>query len=302
MNKVGIDISENWFDCCLRTVQSFKRAQFKNDGTGFNDLHKWLKRNEITTPQLFMEATGRYWNDLANWAFKHGWRVTVVNPRCIRKFAESRLQYNKTDRLDAECILRFAEGAQPDELREWTPPEKAQQELKELQMEIAGLQKTIGQERNRLKSGLKNPLVKETIRRTLKFLETQKKALEKRALLVIKQDEKLRKDYKTLTQVKGLGDTTIRVLLARIDFDRFKKGRQLVAFAGLAPQKWQSGKSRKNEHISRVGHADLRSALYLPAVVAMTHDSEMAKLKQRLESQGKTGKQVICAVMATLLR
>lgn len=302
MSIVGIDISEGWFDCCIRVGEVFKRAQFTNDSSGFNNLHKWLKKQAVVEPQIFMEATGRYWCDLANWAFKHGWLVTVVNPRCIRAFADSRLQYNKTDKLDAECILRFAEGARPGELRNWTPPEKAQQELKELQMEIAGLGKMIGQERNRLKSGVKNQTVKETIRKTLEFLEAQKKALEERALEVIKQDKKLGAEYKTLKRIKGFGDKTIRILLARVDFARFRKGKQLVAFAGIAPRKWESGKGRKSEHISRVGHADLRSALYLPAVVAMTHDPEMAKLKQRLESQGKANKVIICAVMATLLR
>jgi transposase len=302
MSKIGTDISQDWFDCCIRGKEGFKRARFDNNGNGFNDLHKWLKKHGLAKPQLFMEATGRYWYDLANWAFKHGWLVTVVNPRCIRKFADSRLQYNKTDKLDAECILRFAEGAQPGELRSWTPPEKAQQELKELQMEIAGLEKMIGQERNRLKSGIKNQSVIETIRTTLRFLETQKKTLEKQALTIIKQDEKLGNAYKVLKRIKGFGDKTLRVLLARIDFDRFQKGRQLVAFAGIAPKKWESGKGRKSEHISRVGHADLRSALYLPAIAAMTHDPEMAKLKQRLKEQGKRGKVIICAVMATLLR
>jgi len=302
MNKVGIDISEAWFDCCVRVGRTLRRARFTNNGKGFNDFLKWLKKLGLSKFQLFMEATGRYWNDLANWAFKHGMLIVVLNPRCIRAFAESRLHYNKTDKLDAECILCFAEGARPGELRNWTPPEKAQQELKELQMEIAGLTKMIGQERNRLKSGVKNQTVKEAIRNTVKFLEGQKKALEVRALEIIKKDKKLGNEYKVLKSVKGFGDKTIRLLLARIDFEKFQKGKQLVAFAGIAPRKWESGKGRKSEHISRVGHADLRSALYLPAIVAMTHDPDMVELKQRLESQGKASKVIICAVMATLLR
>jgi hypothetical protein len=56
------------------------------------------------------------------------------------------------------------------------------------------------------------------------------------------------------------------------------------------------------ERISRVGHADLRAALYFPAVVAMTHDPEMAEYKRHLEQRGKNTNVIICAIMARLLR
>jgi len=250
-----------------------------------------------------MEATGRYWDDLAMWAYKLGWKVTVVNPRCIRSFAESRLKYNKTDKLDAECILLFAEGAREGDLRQWHPRSAAERELKELQMGINGLAKEIGQQQNRLKSGIKSAALKDSIKRTIEFLQKQKTELEIMAMQLIKGDPKLLELYKILRQIKGFGDKTIRMLIARIDFDSFTKGRQLVSYAGLGTATWESGKSvRKKGHISRVGHADLRCGLYFPAVVAMTHDPEMIQLRQRLEGRKKESKEIICAVMATLLR
>lgn len=303
MNIIGIDVSQDWFDACVRVGNEPKWAQFSNNGKGRNELHKWLKKHDIKMPQLFMEATGRYGEDLAVWAHKHDWQVTIINPRCIRKFAESRLQYNKTDKLDSFCILRFAEGLEPGEVKTWKPKSHVHRELTELHLEIAGLEKIIGQERNRLQSGLKSQIVKRSIRTTVEYLKSQKENLEKMAIQLIKQDPELFKLYKILKPVIGFGDKTIITLLAKVDFARFRKGRQLVAFAGIAPRKWSSGSSvRKRESISRVGHATLRNSLYFPAVVAMTHDPLMAAFKERLEKKGKAKKAIICAVMATLLR
>jgi transposase len=303
MTKVGIDISEGSFDAAIEISGKFRRGEFKDTRKGCSEFHKWLRKHDVTEPHLFMEATGRYWEPLATWAYKKGWRVTISNPRQVRKFAESTGQYNKTDPLDAECNLAFGQTCKPEKTRIWVPRSDTENELKELHMELEGVKKMITAERNRSRSGVRSTFVKEVIKENIARLKALQKSLERRALEVIKQDQKLFAAHKELKKVKGFGDKTIIVLLARVDFDQFRKGRQLVGFAGLAPRKWESGKSvRKRECISRVGHADLRGALFLPAIVAMTHDAEMAEYRKRLESSGKAGKTVICAVMARMLR
>ncbi|MCO6704987.1 transposase, partial [Streptomyces sp. CHB9.2] len=53
--------------------------------------------------------------------------------------------------------------------------------------------------------------------------------------------------------------------------------------------------------ISRTGSARLRTALYLPAVVALTHNPAIKAQAERLKAKGKKGKQTVCAAMRKLL-
>ena len=55
--------------------------------------------------------------------------------------------------------------------------------------------------------------------------------------------------------------------------------RQWVAHAGLDPRAHQSGTSvDKPARISKVGNAHIRRALYMPALVAVQHESPRARL------------------------
>jgi len=303
MKTIGIDISQDWFDAAFEASGRHRKSRFANTRKGFSEFHKWLKKNDIQKPHLFMEATGRYWEPLAMWCCSQGWPVTVLNPRHVRKFAESSGRYNKSDPLDSECLAEFGQTCRSEQARLWKPRSTAQAELREIHMEIEGVKRMITAERNRSKSCLRSIFVADVIRGNIEQLNAVRKELEKRALMIIKGSPELLPLYRALKMVKGFGDTSIIVLLAKIDFDQFKKGRQLVGFAGLAPRKWESGKSvHKKETISRIGHADLRAALYFPAITAMTHDPEMVEYKRHLQSLGKENKVIICAVMARMLR
>src|SRR5271165_4252117 len=108
MTNVSIDMAKEKFDAAADVDGIRHRGTFSNNGNGRNDFHRWLKKYGITDPHLFMEATGRYGESLATWAHRHGWKVTIINPRRIRKFAEAQGLWNKTDRLDADVILDFA--------------------------------------------------------------------------------------------------------------------------------------------------------------------------------------------------
>lgn len=158
LQQVGIDVSQEKFDACIRQSDKFKCATFQMSKKGFDQFRQWLKSNSLTDPHLWMEATGRYFENLAEWAVERGWNVSVANPAAVRHFANSKLKIAKTDKLDSKIILRFAESASPEEIRLWAPKSHAAKELRDLQLEVAGLKKMIGQERNRLKCGLTSTL------------------------------------------------------------------------------------------------------------------------------------------------
>jgi len=79
--------------------------------------------------------------------------------------------------------------------------------------------------------------------------------------------------------------------------------KQWVAHAGLDPRHVQSGSSlNKKPRLSKAGNANLRSALYMPALVATQRDDSIKAYYQHLiNDNGLKKLQALCAVMRKLL-
>ncbi|WP_425507564.1 IS110 family transposase, partial [Undibacterium seohonense] len=60
-----------------------------------------------------MEATGVYYEALANYLVDEKYKVSVVNPAQIAAFSGSALSRVKTDKTDAKLIARFCQAMQP---------------------------------------------------------------------------------------------------------------------------------------------------------------------------------------------
>ena len=104
MNKdkeiFGIDISKDVFD--VYSV-SGGHTQFKNDVKGF----KSFKRSLSIKALVVMEATGYYHYRLAQYLFKQGILVSVVNPLSVKRFIQMKLAKVKTDKSDAKAICEY---------------------------------------------------------------------------------------------------------------------------------------------------------------------------------------------------
>lgn len=303
VQKVGIDISAEKFDAEVQGAKGTHKAVFQMTPAGMKKFQNWLIRHQCHAPELWMESTGRYFEDLADWACEQGWTVYAINPRCIRDFAKSRMQISKSDPLDASIIRRFAESCSENDYRKWVPLTANKRELRDLQLTIKGFKKEIVRCHNRLKSGLKSALAIARLKKTIKSLALEIKDLHKHSIKLISEDSELSKQFNALIQIKGFGEVTVCFLLAKVDFFKFQKGRQLVKYAGLDVALWRSGKSiRGKDRISRVGHGDLRSAMYMPAMVAIKHDPLIGKIANAMKERNVCKKVVICSVMARLLR
>ena len=105
LHILGIDISKATFDVALDMEGRMHEEPFANNRTGIEALGRWLDKQDANQLHACMEATGRYWEELAEWLFGRGYEVSVVNPARIRAYSISKLLRNKTDKVDARTSV-----------------------------------------------------------------------------------------------------------------------------------------------------------------------------------------------------
>jgi len=312
---LGIDIAKATFAVALMSEKNVLLAteEFANDCSGFKQLCHWYARQLKHLPlyrlHACMEATGRYGDELAHYLYKEftehapeaGHCISVVNPHQTKSHARSRLQRNKTDKLDAENIAHFCATHHPDG---WLPATEAQQRLKELTRHQESLEKTCTQEKLRLQSGLKDKTVQKQIKRHIRFLEEQLKDIEEEIASLCKEDERLDEAACLLVTIPGVGLATAARFLAELpNLRHFHTAAQVVAYAGLSPQQTQSGSSiHRKGKLSKQGNQHLRTAVYMPTLAAMRWNPVIRNFTNRLKNNGKSNMTAVAAGMRKLLQ
>jgi len=295
---LGLDVSKLKIDCALLLNHKVKSKVCRNNPEGFNALVEWLAKQGVGRVHVCCEATGTYSDAVALFLHEQGHVVSVVNPAQIAAYAQSQLSRAKTDALDARLIARYCEREQP---AAWTPPPAEERLLLVLLRDLQDLQAMQQAEANRLENA--HPGVRERIERHLEFLAREIEQLRKKIEQHIDHHDNLRGRRDLLDSVPGLGEHTIPWLIAYLgDGQRFDGAKRAVAFFGLCPKPRQSGSSvRGKAHIAKTGHADLRRALYMPAMVAYSRCKAFAPFVQRLRAAGKPPKVIIVALMRKLV-
>ena len=302
MMLLGNDIAKAKFDVALYAGKELiATGQFDNAPAGYKKLSKWLKNKGVEQVWACMESTGRYGDSLALYLYQAGHQVSMVNPARIKKYAESKLQRNKTDKLDAKTIADFCRTQEPSL---WTPPAPEKRELQEMVRRLSTLIKEQTRERNRLQAGLESTVVKASIQATLAFLATQIAQLEQLIQSHIDHYPDLKRDHDLLTSIKGIGDKTAAIILGELpDVDNFDNSGQAVAYASLSPQQHLSGSSvNKPTKLSKTGNQNIKTALYFPALSAMQHNPIVKALVLRLRLQNKDSMVIVGAAMRKLFQ
>lgn len=295
---LGLDVAKAKVDCALLLNGKFKSKVVANTQEGFEGLKQWLNKHAADRVHVCCEATGSYSEAIALYLHEQGHVVSVVNPAQIAAYAQSQLARAKTDALDARLIARYCERERP---AAWTPPPAEERLLLALLRDLQNLQSMRIAESNRLPTA--HPGVSERIERHLQFLDGEIEQLRRKIERHIDHHDNLRGRRDLLDSVPGLGEHTIPWLLAHLgDGKRFPGSKCAVAYVGLCPKPHQSGSSvRGKSRIAKSGHADLRHALYMPAVVAYSRCPVFAAFVQRLKAAGKPPKVIIVALMRKLV-
>lgn len=302
---IGIDIAKDKFDVAvLRQDHHPEAATFDNTRTGFAKCHRFLKKRQAQQGHVCMEATGVYYEELAHFLHEKGYAVSVVNPLQIKAYAQSQLRRNKTDGVDAAVLADFCRTQAPSL---WQPPDPAWLELRALVRHLDDLTSDRQRQRNRhdaLKhSAQPSPTIVRNLAAQIDFLSQQIEAVKQQIQDHIDQHPDLKQQRDLLASIKGIGALTAAKLLAEFrDMRHFDNVRQVVAFAGLNPKHRQSGSSiRGQTHISKIGHASIRAALYMAAINAKRFNPLLQPFVRRLEDRGLCGMEIVVAVMRKLL-
>ena len=298
---VGIDVAKHSLDIATLQANGKHRTKSKlaNTPAGFKEVEKWLEKHAETDAWIVMEATGIYHEAVAEYLHGLGYRVCVMNPARIASYAQSELSRGKTDRTDAKLLATYG-LRHVDQLRAWEPTPPAQKRLQALVRRLQDLKEIEQMERNRLE--VSDVSVQPSIHELLAHVERQIAETLHAIKQHIDDDPDLRGRRDLLVSIDGIADQTAALLLAELgDPLRFGEARAIVAYAGLNPRLQQSGQCQGHVRISKVGSPRLRAGLFMPALVAMTHNPAIKALSQRLKKKGKAGKQIVCAAMRKLL-
>jgi len=299
-NILGIDVSKDTLDLVLINEEGKFHKVISNDPAGLKAMDKWLVSRHVDRVHACLEATGQYGDEVSEYLYGQGHDVSVVNPTRIKRYGESKLHRNKTDKADADLIAEFCLKEKP---ALWEPLSPDLKHLRALVRRLNDLQTNYRQESNRLLSGEKDAWVINDLSVHVEYLKARIVATEEEIQNFINQTPDLKVKQDLLVSIPGIGKKSSAMLLAELgEISGFENAPQLAAYAGLNPKGFSSGSSvHKKTRISKQGRSELRSCLYMPAVVAMTHNSVVRALKNRLRERRLPTMAIVAASMRKLL-
>jgi transposase len=267
---------------------------FANNLEGMTALAAFCRTHNVEL--VAMEATGGYEQLPFALLWEQGLPAAILNPRAVRRFAESMGLLEKTDRIDAGVIAWFAATKR---IVAAAPPSPAQQRLKALVTRLRQLTEIQAAQRNQRRL-VTDQTVLAGLQDLLAVIAGQIRALELDIAGLIASDplwQKLDQAFRTL---KGVADRTVARLMAELPEIGTLSGKAVSKLAGLAPLARDSGKSQGKRAV-RGGRSGIRSILFVVADLVRRYDPHFAAFHQRLAQAGKPKKVIRIALAHKLL-
>lgn len=300
---LGIDVGKKDLFCHIIHLGASYSERFDNTNAGVAKLTKWFAQiADAAQSVACLEQTGHYAKPVAKALAALGLAsLHVVNPRCIKAFANRKLRRNKSDSADARLIAEFARS-EHHELRQWVPQTPENEEITELSRYAESLTSDNARLKTKCEAST-NPVILRSLRKRIKSQEKEITELRRRINTLIRKQPAIRKQMELLSSIPGVGEITCHILIAELpEIDLFENARQLAAWGGVTPRHFKSGTSGSTKTpITKVGSANLRRALFMPAMTARTNNPLLKTFGDRLQENGKSRKQVIIAIMRKLL-
>ena len=253
------------------------------------ELLAWL--GQTLFHRVVFEPTGAYHRCIERQLGDAGIPMVKVSPLQARRFAEAIGQRAKTDAVDAAMLARF--GAL-DALQTRPIVSQTLSDMKELLVARRGLIKdrVAATNRNHVHRA---PLLKRLADQRLRQIA----AIDAELRALCRADAELKARLDILVSIPAIGEATALTMLIEMPELGAIDNKCVASLAGLAPIARDSGQHSGKRFI-RAGRAQLRQALYMPALVAIRFNAHMKAKYQALVAAGKSPKVAIVAVMRKL--
>lgn len=305
---VGIDVSCDKLDVAWRNGSEWLMRNIANT---WPDVQIFAAELSTNLPHCccIVEYTGTYSSKIALALWQAGVNVSLITPAQSKAFAAMKHHTTKNDKSDARLLAEYG-VFNAAVLRLHTPPSEEQVQFRQLLDTIEQLEKMRQQVRNQRHAYEQLPpqhqqkVIQQTYQNTENQLDKQITDLNETLKALDHHDEDLDISRQLMKTVKGIGEKTANIILAKTNgIKKFQNHKHLAKFAGIAPTEKSSGTSvRGRRGINRSGNASLRTALYCATWSALRGNKACKALFDRLRAKGKPVKVALIAVANLLLR
>ena len=288
----GVDVSGGFLDAAIGDTRHGCRVPRTPEGIA--ELAAFCRRHEVEL--VAMEATGGYERLPFALLWEAGVPCAVVNARQVRRFAEGLGLLEKTDRIDAGVIARFAAVRR---LAPQPPAAASQQRLLALTVRLRQVTEARVAQRNQRRL-VTDAFVLDLIETTIAFHGTQIRALEEAIEALLGEDPLWTALATAFRSIGGVADRVACGMLAFMPEIGLLSNKAVAKLVGLAPIANDSGK-RTGKRPVRGGRAPLRSLLVCVASIVARHEPDFIAMRARMLAAGKPSMVIRIAVARKLL-
>jgi transposase len=270
----GVDVAQRTLDVALEGD-----AQVRRIDNQLGPIRRWLH----SLPEgcaIGVESTGNLHQLLVRAAIAASRTVYVLNARDLSHYARSLGRRAKTDRLDAQLILRYLQR-EHENLHPYRLPSARQAELDELIGRRHQVVRAQGALQQSFASSSHRP---RTLGRTLRALEALIAELDARMQQLIAEEEPLHTAARHLRTVVGFGPLLSASMAHAVTCHPFKKADAFIAYIGYDPRVRDSGQWRGRRFLSKRGPAEMR--LLFTAAMSASRTALWRPFYQRYRARG----------------
>lgn len=297
---VGIDISKETLDLCIKRENTFSFKNIKNRVKAIEKLLKTLKK-EGKEVFIAMENTGHYNFNLYDVLEHFNFKVFVIDPKHLKRSIG--LTRGKNDKVDAKRIAVFIERNYQD-FQTWTPTSESMKTMKVLFTErdyIKRQRASLKQKTTALKHISFNKSTEKLIKMHKKSIDRMTQEIKEIEAMIRKEvnaDEHLKKEIQRLKTIPGVGDVMAWTFAIKTEgFTRLTNPRKLGCYAGVVPFEQQSGTSLKTKpRVSKMADTQMKTTLQMAAMRAVRMKNDLQHYYERKVKEGKNKMSVLNAV------